>query len=130
MLPWGESATLSEELTRESAHGGVPRLLLAVQVDNHGDGGADGDEDDDDDAGHKGVPGGLLAVHVAMDYGGDANGVINDDGSNDDNSHTQGIVRSVNQLVRAVPQSNHAQTQANQAFTFPILGANCPTIPG
>jgi len=58
MLPWGESTTLSEELIRESAHGGVPRLLLAVQ----------------------------------------------------------GIVRSVNQLVRAVPQPTHAQTQANQAW--------------
>ena len=32
MLPWGENTTLSEELTRESAHGGVPRVLLAVQV--------------------------------------------------------------------------------------------------
>ena len=58
MLPWGESATLSEELTRESAHGGVPRLLLAVQVDYHDDG-------DDDDA-HRGVPTLFLVVHVAM----------------------------------------------------------------
>ena len=68
MLPWGESVTLSEELTRESAHGGVPRLLLAVQVDKHGDGGADGgaDGDEDDDAVHKGVPGGLRRIMVVM----------------------------------------------------------------
>ena len=31
-MPWDESVTLSEEMTREFAHGGVPRLLLAVQV--------------------------------------------------------------------------------------------------
>ena len=34
MLPWGEGATLSEELTLEAlgSHGGVPRILLAIQV--------------------------------------------------------------------------------------------------
>jgi len=60
MLPWGEGATLSEELTLEAlgSHGGVPRILLAIQS----------------------------------------------------------IVRSVNQLVRAIPQSNHSQTEANQAW--------------
>ena len=45
MLPWGESTTLSEELIRESAHGAVPRLLLAVQVDNDGD--SHGNENED-----------------------------------------------------------------------------------
>ena len=34
MLPWGEGATLSDELTLEAlgSHGGVPRILLAIQV--------------------------------------------------------------------------------------------------
>ena len=40
MLPWGEGATLSEELTLEAlgSHGGVPRILLAIQVFDQGDG--------------------------------------------------------------------------------------------
>ena len=40
MLPWGEGATLSEELTLEAlgSHGGVPRILLAIQVFDEEDG--------------------------------------------------------------------------------------------
>ena len=40
MLPWGEGATLSEELTLEAlgSHGGVPRILLAIQVVDEEDG--------------------------------------------------------------------------------------------
>ena len=40
MLPWGEGATLSEELTLEAlgSHGGVPRILLAIQVFDQEDG--------------------------------------------------------------------------------------------
>ena len=44
---------------------------------------------------------------------------------NDDDA--QGIVRSVNQLLRAVPQSSHTQTQANQAIFFSIGVFKSPT---
>ena len=45
--------------------------------------------------------------------------ILNYDDANDDGG-AQGIVRSVNQLVRAVPQSNHTQTEANQAILVSI----------
>ena len=45
--------------------------------------------------------------------------ILNYSDANDDDG-AQGIVRSVNQLVRAVPQSNHTQTEANQAILVSI----------
>ena len=136
MLPWGENTTLSEELTRESASRGVPRILLAVQVVvavmmmmispsqrscKYGP--------SFPQRGKWQIVATFSMGQFATKWALDNWGPIADD---DDDDRAQGIVRSVNQLVRAVPQSNHAQTQANQAIPFPTLGANsnCPTIPG